>query len=287
VSNSAVFILVFLLSAMASMGATKPEEKLPAQPQAGQSFRECKDCPIMMVIPPGSFMREKPSDDPAKKLPKEKVNVPYSFAVSITHVTKAQFRHFVEATGYNVPGPCHFGDSQSGIESDKINWDHVGFAQTERDPVLCVSMNDVAAYLRWLNKGSDGPYRLLNGTEYEYAGQAGATTKFPWGDHASHEFANYGLEGCTPCGPAIQGRDRWLFTSPGGSFPPNRFGLYDMVGNAWCYLQNGASAGGGWLDPKMYLGTGGGGDGPPVKGHVDLTARAQQGGFRIARDLGQ
>jgi formylglycine-generating enzyme required for sulfatase activity len=65
----------------------------------------------------------------------------------------------------------------------------------------------------------------------------GTTTAFPWGPIASHEYANYGTERC--CGDGLaMGRDQWVETSPVGSFPPNGFGLYDMIGNVLQFVQD-------------------------------------------------
>ena len=72
--------------------------------------------------------------------------------------------------------------------------------------------------------------------EWEYAAR-GVTSAdaphppYPWGDKASHEYANYGTDQC--CQGKTEGRDKWLYTAPVGQFPPNAFGLYDMHGNVW------------------------------------------------------
>ena len=128
--------------------------------------------------------------------------------------------------------------------SAQLSWQNTGFPQSEDDPVLCVSWNDAQAYVAWINKQRSasqiaegpGPYRLMSEAEWEYAARAGSSTTYYWGTKASHDFANYGQDQCGLCGPAVAGRNRWLFTSPVGSFPPNRFGLYDMSGNAWTFV---------------------------------------------------
>jgi len=119
----------------------------------------------------------------------------------------------------------------------KARWNNPTFPQTEDDPVVCVSWTDAQVYTSWLSResGKHGRtrYRLPSGSEWEYAARAGTDTAYYWGDSASHNFANYGLEQCAPCGLSRQGADQWDFTSPVGSFPPNRFGLFDMLGNVW------------------------------------------------------
>jgi formylglycine-generating enzyme required for sulfatase activity len=96
---------------------------------------------------------------------------------------------------------------------------------------VCITWGETQDYVRWLSKKTGHNYRLPTDAEWEYAARAGSTTAFPWGPTASHAFANYGLDEC--CGPATSGRDRWENTSPVGSFPPNAFGLYDMHGNVF------------------------------------------------------
>jgi len=82
--------------------------------------------------------------------------------------------------------------------------------------------------------------------EREYAARGGrADAIYTWGNIPSHDQANYGAKEC--CAGAMEGKDRWEFTSPVDSFAPNDFGLYDMAGNIWewvqdCYAENYAKA---------------------------------------------
>ena len=102
--------------------------------------------------------------------------------------------------------------------------------------MVCVTWNDAQDYARWLSQRTGYKYRLLTEAEWEYAARAGTTTAFPWGSSASHDFANYGADAC--CAGLASGRDRWMYTSPAGSFPPNAFGLHDMSGNVLQWVQD-------------------------------------------------
>jgi len=102
--------------------------------------------------------------------------------------------------------------------------------------VIGVSWYDATAYADWLSQQTGKQYRLPTEAEWEYAARAGTTTKYWWGNTASHEYANYGADEC--CSGLAKGKDRWKYTAPVGSFEPNPFGLYDTVGNVWEWVQD-------------------------------------------------
>jgi formylglycine-generating enzyme required for sulfatase activity len=119
----------------------------------------------------------------------------------------AQYQRFINATGYRKPE----------------NWDEQ--LQNPNHPVVFVSWDDANAYAQWTDK------RLPTEAEWEYAARGGNTGvggkpkyKYPWGNTASHEQANYSGTG---------GKDQWNKLSPIGSFPQNGYGLCDMAGNVW------------------------------------------------------
>ena len=83
--------------------------------------------------------------------------------------------------------------------------------------------------MAWLRKMSGKEFRLLSEAEWEYAARAGTTTAYYWGDEIGKNNAN-----CYRCGSQWDYRQ----TSPVGSFKPNAFGLYDMAGNVWQWVQD-------------------------------------------------
>ena len=103
-------------------------------------------------------------------------------------------------------------------------------------PVINVSWINATDYAKWLSHTTGYRFRLPSEAEWEYAARSGTTTKYPWGNSASHEKANYGKDNC--CFGLIKGSDQWITTSPVGSFPANRFGVNDMHGNVREWVQD-------------------------------------------------
>ncbi len=206
--------------------------------RAGQSFRDCPDCPEMVVIPAGSFVMGSPPDEPGRfpgEDPQRQVSI-HQFAAGKFDVTRGEWAKFAKDTNRPAREGCKF----SGVpenQKTKGSWRNLGFRQDDSHPVVCVTWTDAEDYVRWLSHTAGHRYRLLTEAEWEYAARAGTTTPFHWGSTPSHEYANFGTEKCCGEGLAV-GRDRWVETSPVGSFPPNAFGLYDMHGNVLQFVQD-------------------------------------------------
>ena len=209
-----------------------------------KTFRDCPECPEMIVIPAGSFMMgclENDSSCSPQEKPLREIKI-RQFAAGKFDVTRGEWRAFVAATNRPTSGGC----VASALPIDSLHtpwdlnpsasWKNLGFTQDDSHPVVCITWNDAQEYIRWLSKKTGADYRLLTEAEWEYAARAGTTTPFPWGSTATHEYANYGRDNC--CEGRQLGDDQWTFTSPVGSFPPNAFGLYDMNGNVLQYVQD-------------------------------------------------
>jgi formylglycine-generating enzyme required for sulfatase activity len=243
----------------------------------GDSFKECRDCPEMIVVPAGRFMMgssEGQGNDSERT--RHEVTIAKPFAVSKFAVT------FDEWDACVGQGDCAKAVGDSG-------WGR------GRRPVINVSWNDAQTYVKWLVKATGKPYRLLSEAEYEYAARAGSMTAYPWGDDI--KLDGQAMGNCNGCGSQWDGKE----TAPVGSFAANRFGLYDMVGNAFEWTEDcknqsyqGAPAdgspwtsgncklrvvrGGSWLDSPAGLRPANRiGDSPGFR--VNLV------GFRVARTL--
>ena len=217
--------------------------------RSGRVFRDCPDCPEMVVVPARSFRMGSPGDEEGRfdnEGPVHGVTISRAFAVGRHEVTRGEFGRFVSATGRDMSGGCVVWTGKEWKTESGRSWRSPGFGQTERDPVVCVSWNDAKAYVKWLSGRTGKAYRLLSESEWEYAARAGTSTRYSWGDGIGKNRAN-----CTGCGSRWDSRS----TAPVGSFAANGFGLHDMHGNVrewvedcWNKRYNGAPRdGSAWL----------------------------------------
>lgn len=225
----------------------------------------------MAWIPGGKFIMGTNEEDayPAEK-PAVEVEVS-GFWMDTHEVTNAEFAKFVEATGYvtvaerkveweelikqlppNTPKPADFDNSPGSMvftpppyavpTSDislwwkwvnGANWKHPEGPEStiegkEKHPVVHIAFEDAEAYAKWIGK------RLPTEFEWEFAARGGVNGKrFAWGDelHPNGQYLANTFQGVFP--HQNEGKDGYLGSSPVGSFTPNSFGLYDMIGNVW------------------------------------------------------
>ena len=224
-------------------------------PAPGKSFRDCsKGCPEMVAPPQGSFTMGAPAGEEerenlpnqirARSAPQHSVTIRRRFAIAKFDVTRDEYAQFVAETNRPDPDRCDTLDASGGFIATKGNWHSPGFPQTGRDPVVCVSWDDAQAYLAWLNAKTGHVYRLPTEAEWEYAARAGTTTARYFSDNPAEicRYTNvadldFGEQHHVATGP-VPCRDRYAFTSPVGSFPPNPFGLYDMLGNVMNWAED-------------------------------------------------
>lgn len=284
--------------------AVAPSGRVP-----GSVFRDCADCPEMVVVPAGKFTMGSSAaekswavshgasvESVSDESPQRSVSL-RSFALGRYDVTRGEYAAFVRKTGYPAGDGCGH-DGEKWNKQAGVTWQNPGFSQTERDPVVCVTWQDARAYVSWLNDevrrrvstSGDGPYRLPSEAEWEYAARAGTTTRFWWGDDDGGA-----------AGHAWNKANSAEQTHPVGSKPANAFGLYDMAGDVWqwtedCYADSYANAptdgsaaetgktcmrvdrGGSWFYPSWLLR-------PATRERNPADYRDGIMGFRVARTL--
>ena len=132
---------------------------------AGSVFRDCRACPEMVVLPAGSFTMGSSAEEKswaashggsmnavADEAPQHQVSLP-PFALGKYDVTRGEYAAFARETGYPAGDGCGRGRAIFKWEKDpKLTWENPGQAQTDRDPVVCVSWQDARAYIAWLNR---------------------------------------------------------------------------------------------------------------------------------------
>jgi len=253
--------------------ATEREQTLKPK----DTFRECaKNCPEMVIVPAGEFIMGSPANEKGrddKEGPQHKVVFAKPFAVSKFEVTFDEWDACVE-----------YGDC-AGIEDSPYG--------RGRSPVINVTWAETKRYVAWLSRATGKTYRLLSEAEWEYAARAGTTTAYSWGDEIGKGNAN-----CESCGSQWDNKQ----TVPVGSFASNAFGVHDMHGNVWEWVEDcghnnydGAPEDGtAWTageDCARRINRGGSWNNPPeqlraasrIRNTVDF--RNDNTGFRVARTL--
>jgi formylglycine-generating enzyme required for sulfatase activity len=270
-----------------------PDTGYPAA--IGETFRDCVDCPEMVVIPPGRF-RIGSDDGNVNEWNGPEVEVA-TLAVGRTEVT------FAELDICIASGGCPY-------RSDDWGW---GRGQR---PAILISWADANAYAQWLSKRTGHEYRLLSEAEWEYAARGrtdGVSTRWFWGDDASEQcrYANGADQVAQRDSPTLAHwrqlaerfslcSDGYAHTSPVASFLPNGFGLFDMAGNVREWVQDcwtdhyrdlpldGSARpdpanctrrtvrGGAWSNPPQWLRS-------AARDWTSTNLRLNTNGFRVAR----
>ena len=196
-----------------------PTDEPAPNPAGLREFRDCTACPLMVELPPGRYLmgraegeeeRTGLNRDPNRpqrtrdgEIPQVEIEIAHPFALGKYEVTFDEWDHCVEAGGCAYrPGDRDWGRGNR--------------------PVIHVSRVDAEDYLAWLSRTTGQEYRLPSSAEWEYAARAGTTTARWWGDELGT-----GRAVCDGCG------SRWdnVSSAPVGSFPPNPWGLHDMLSN--------------------------------------------------------
>ena len=185
------------------------------------SFKDCPDCPEMVVVPAGEFMMGSPEGEADREKdegPQRNVVIAKPFAVGKFEVTFAEWDACVAAGGckHKPADPLHWGRGERPVFD--VSWDHIA-----------------KEFLPWLSRKTGRTYRLLTEAEWEYAARAGTTTPFSTGRTITTDQANFNGNVAYEGGAKGQWREK---TVEVGSFKPNAFGLHDMHGNVWEWVED-------------------------------------------------
>lgn len=305
-----------LRSATLTPRTTKPlssSEECGLKPK--DIFRECENCPDMVMVPAGEVLMGSASGDidngtaAANEAPQHKAVIKRPIAIGRFEVTRDQYAAFVKSSGYKGEDHCTTFEHNTPQDRADRSFLNPGYAQDGNHPVVCVSWTNAKAYVDWLSKTTGKPYRLLSEAEYEYAARAGGTSRYGFGDDPADmcKYANGADQSAKTAGlpgdaPYMNCKDGYPFTAPVGSFPPNAFGLHDLIGNVWewtedCFYSDYATAqldnathagrvcstravrGGDWFSAASSLR-------PAVRAKAEADAHYDDIGFRVARTLG-
>jgi len=287
----------------------KPAGVAQKKVKAARIFSDCPGCPKMVVIPGGNFIMGSPVAEIGRRVdgdPVHQVTIA-SFALGKTEITRGQFSEFVKATGYLAGNKCWTIDDGK-YEDRSGNWGRVGYMQDNNHPVVCINWNDARAYTKWLSLKTGKMYRLPTEAEWEYAARGKTTSARYWGNSpaAACTYANTAdltakeLIRASAAWKVHKCKDGFAYTAPVASFKANAFGLNDMLGNVWEWVEdsyhknylgapvdgsawlnedkNHVLRGGSWYDAPRYVRSAG-------RDKAAATRRYDNIGFRVARML--
>ena len=230
-----------LLISLAASGALADERP------AGSGFQECEECPRMVVVPSGEFVMGVEGGEVGRPDgPPHAVRIERTFAIGKFEVTNREFAAFVAHTGYETEPPCAVREGDTWRLHPEALWTDLRTGQESAPdhPVACVNWLDARAYVEWLAETTGQPYRLPSEAEWEYAARGGASGRFPWGDDPREACAHANVYDSSA--QAMHGYswepadcdDGFAKLAPVGRLQPNGFGLHDVAGNLWEWVED-------------------------------------------------
>jgi formylglycine-generating enzyme required for sulfatase activity len=200
-------------------GLVPPIAPSATEHEAGSTFKDCENCPGMVSVPAGRFVMGSGKSEKGRQKseePQHEVAVTAPLAIGKYEVT------FDDWEACALEGGCANYQPQDG-----------GWGKGRR-PVIYVSYDDAKAYVEWLRQKTGKPYRLLSEAEWEFAARGGTSTPYAGGETLAPTQANYDASSAAGRGqPEYKGT-----TIEVGTFPPNPYGLYDMEGNVFEWVED-------------------------------------------------
>jgi formylglycine-generating enzyme required for sulfatase activity len=196
-----------------AQNAKPPGTRAPMK--AGDVFKECRNCPELVVVPAGAFMMGSPADEPERRdnERQHRVTIAKAFAMGRTEVT---WTHWEACVRDRWCDGIAVENALRSLENGQPNPDYRDYGRGNR-PVVGVSWFDAQTFVGWLNwkTGDDDAYRLPSEAEWEYASRGGTTTPYPWGSKLDHDYGNFGKSD-SGLGGKAEGRGSQLSRLPGG-----------------------------------------------------------------------
>ena len=203
-------------------------------------FRDCGECPEMIVLPAGKI------DNNVRSKGEEAASGEKVIALGRFEITVEQFAAFVDQSKFEVGTKCEIvTGSGKSVSLNTIT--EASFRQqpdkliTNSHPASCVSWHDAKAYAAWLASKTGKPYRLLTGVEWEYAARASTTEPYSFEGGVSKlcDYARFAdLNSQFPWGSGCHSTYLERGSLPVGSLKPNPWGLFDVHGNVWEWVED-------------------------------------------------
>jgi formylglycine-generating enzyme required for sulfatase activity len=211
-------------------------------------FQDCETCPEMVVLPAGDFMMGSPASElgrvDVEGLPR-RVVIPKRIAIGKFEVTVEQMSIFMTETGMTIGGSCR---RLVNPERPPPTWsapeaslEHPGYEITGSHPAVCISWHEAQSYVAWLQRRTGKPYRLPTEAEWEYAARAGTATRYSFGndENAACVHARFAdLSSQFGWHDACRSELVAYGAAPVGSLKPNPWGIFDMHGNVWEWVED-------------------------------------------------
>jgi formylglycine-generating enzyme required for sulfatase activity len=249
--RSAAFAIAFGILTSTSASA-QTQDSAP-----GTVFKDCVDCPQMVVIGEGRFQMGSATPEIMRtgevrsQGPVRTVTIGARFAAGRFEVTNDEWAAFVKATGHAMPTGCVLWGQGQDVPTPGKTWQDPDYGRPPagNEPVVCVNWKDAKAYVAWLSQKTGQKYRLLTEAEWEFIASEGKDTLWPWGTEETSPLCGVGnvfdetgaadprnastnTQGIAPC------KDGYAIVSPVGQFAPNAFGVYDTIGNVWEWVED-------------------------------------------------
>ena len=183
-------------------------------------FYDCANCPYLKVLPAGTATIGSRLDEPSRgkdEAAQHEVKIARPFAASVVEVTVSEWAACVR---------------------DRSCRPVADWSKENPNPLLPatgISYDDAKAYVGWLSAQAGVTYRLPSEIEWEYAARANSSFVFPWGDEISPSDANYDQTASYRGSSTAPYRG---YPEAVSAYPPNAFGLYQMAGNAWEWVES-------------------------------------------------